>query len=179
MGNILGTVFQKPQKSIKLVLIGVPGMGVGRTTLTYKLKCPGEHIETIATAGYNHETITYNNIEFDIWDLGGGSKIAPLYKHFCHNTQCMVFVVDSSDRECIGEARDIFWSLLSDDQLRDAVVLVLANKRDKPDAMTMEEVSERMGLHTLRTHRWHIQSTCAITGEGLYEGLDWVSKNAG
>ncbi|CAG2177283.1 unnamed protein product [Oppiella nova] len=89
-----------------------------------------------------------------------------------------MFVVDSSDRQFIGEARDILWSWVCDDQHQDAVVLVLANKRDKPDAMTMEEVSERLGLHTLRTHRWHIQSTCALTGEGLYEGLDWISNNA-
>ena len=47
--------------------------------------------------------------------------------------------------------------------------------------MNAAEVTEKIGLHSLRNRNWFIQSTCATSGDGLYEGLDWLSgqlKNA-
>ncbi|PWZ44405.1 ADP-ribosylation factor 1 [Zea mays] len=63
------------------------------------------------------------------------------------------------------------------DELRDAVLLVFANKQDLPNAMNAAEITDKLGLHSLRQRHWYIQSTCATTGEGLYEGLDWLSSN--
>lgn len=37
------------------------------------------------------------------------------------------------------------------------------------------EVCEGLGLYDLRNRIWHIQGTCATSGEGLYEGLDWLA----
>ena len=56
-----------------------------------------------------------------------------------------------------------------------AVLLVFANKQDLPKAMKPADVAERLGLSSLRTRVWHIQGCCATTGDGLYEGLDWLS----
>ena len=58
----------------------------------------------------------------------------------------------------------------------DAVLLVFANKQDLPNAMTAAEVTEKLGLQNLRHRQWFIQSACATTGGGLYEGLDWLSR---
>ena len=62
-----------------------------------------------------------------------------------------------------------------EDELRDAVLLVFANKQDLPNAMSCAELSEKLGLSAIRGRRWYIQSTCATQGQGLYEGLDWLS----
>jgi len=62
------------------------------------------------------------------------------------------------------------------DELRNAVLLVFANKQDLPNAMTAAEITDKLGLHSLRQRQWYIQSTCATSGEGLYEGLDWLSN---
>ena len=59
---------------------------------------------------------------------------------------------------------------------RDAVLLVFANKQDLPNAMNAAEVTDKLGLHTLRNRNWYIQATCATSGDGLYEGLDWLSN---
>ena len=67
--------------------------------------------------------------------------------------------------------------MLSEEELKEAVLLVFANKQDLPGAMTAPEVTDKLGLHTLRNRTWYIQSTCANTGDGLYEGLDWLSKH--
>ncbi|RCV20361.1 hypothetical protein SETIT_4G049900v2 [Setaria italica] len=99
----------------------------------------------------------------------------PLWRHYFQNTQGLVFVVDSNDRDRVVEARDELHRMLNEDELRDAVLLVFANKQDLPNAMNAAEIIDKLGLHSLRQHHWYIQS--ATTGEGLYEGLDWLSSN--
>ncbi|KAL7061079.1 hypothetical protein AAHC03_09737 [Spirometra sp. Aus1] len=88
----------------------------------------------------------------------------------------LIFVVDSNDRERIDEARDELNRMLSEDELRDAVLLVFANKQDLPNAMQACEVTQRLGLSSLHGRQWYMQATCATAGTGLYEGLDWLSN---
>ncbi len=66
--------------------------------------------------------------------------------------------------------------MLAEDELRDAILLVFANKQDLPNAMSVNEVTEKLGLNQMRNRKWYIQATCATTGDGLYEGLDWLSN---
>ncbi|VDL90868.1 unnamed protein product [Schistocephalus solidus] len=106
----------------------------GKTTILYKLKL-GEVVTTIPTIGFNVEAVEYNNISFTVWDVGGQDKIRPLWRHYFQNTQGLIFVVDSNDRERIGEAADELDKMLSEEELRDAVLLVFANKQDLPNAM--------------------------------------------
>ena len=61
---------------------------------------------TIPTIGFNVETVEYKNICFTVWDVGGQDKIRPLWRHYFQNTQGLIFVVDSNDRERITEAQD-------------------------------------------------------------------------
>ena len=93
------------------------------------------------------------------------------------NTQGVIFVVDSNDRDRVGEARDELHRMLNEDELREAILLVFANKQDLPNAMNAAEITDKLGLHSLRQRGWYIQSTCATTGDGLYEGLDWLSSS--
>ncbi|KAA0193630.1 hypothetical protein HAZT_HAZT002448 [Hyalella azteca] len=113
------------------MLVGLDA--AGKTTILYKLKL-GEIVTTIPTIGFNVETVEYKNISFTVWDVGGQDKIRPLWRHYFQNTQGLIFVVDSNDRERISEA------------------------------------SEEL------TKMWYIQATCACQGDGLYEGLDWLSN---
>ncbi len=84
-------------------------------------------------------------------------------------------MVDSNDRDRVCEARDELHRMLNEDELRDAALLVFANKQDLPNAMNAAEITDKVGLHSIRQRFWYIQSTCATTGDGLYEGLDWLS----
>ena len=40
------------------------------------------------------------------------------------------------------------------DELRDAVLLVFANKQDLPNAMNAAEITDKLGLHSLRQRHW-------------------------
>jgi len=160
-------------KDMRILMVGLDA--AGKTTVLYKLKL-GEVVTTIPTIGFNVETVEYKNINFTVWDVGGQDKIRPLWRHYFQNTQGIIFVVDSNDRERIGEAREELGKMLNEDELRDAVLLVFANKQDLPNAMSVAEVTDKLGLHSLRSRKWYIQATCATTGDGLYEGLDWLSN---
>ncbi|KAJ4980079.1 hypothetical protein NE237_010859 [Protea cynaroides] len=162
------------KKEMRILMVGLDA--AGKTTILYKLKL-GEIVTTIPTIGFNVETVEYKNISFTVWDVGGQDKIRPLWRHYFQNTQGLIFVVDSNDRDRAVEARDELHRMLNEDELREAVLLVFANKQDLPNAMNAAEITDKLGLHSLRQRHWYIQSTCATSGEGLYEGLDWLSSN--
>ncbi|KAI4822165.1 hypothetical protein KUCAC02_007724 [Chaenocephalus aceratus] len=159
-------------KEMRILMVGLDA--AGKTTVLYKLKL-GEVVTTIPTIGFNVETVEYKNINFTVWDVGGQDKIRPLWRHYFQNTQAVVFVVDSNDRERIGEAKEELMRMLAEDELADAKLLVFANKQDLPNAMNAAEITDKLALHTLCNRNWYIQATCATTGDGIYEGLNWLA----
>uniref|UniRef100_A0A914UXN7 ADP-ribosylation factor 1 n=1 Tax=Plectus sambesii TaxID=2011161 RepID=A0A914UXN7_9BILA len=131
MGNMFATLFKGlfGKKEMRILMVGLDA--AGKTTILYKLKL-GEIVTTIPTIGFNVETVEYKNISFTVWDVGGQDKIRPLWRHYFQNTQGLIFVVDSNDRERVGEAREELMRMLAEDELRDAVLLVFANKQVRP-----------------------------------------------
>ncbi|KAA0184136.1 ADP-ribosylation factor 1 [Fasciolopsis buskii] len=65
--------------------------------------------------------------------------------------------------------------MLSEDELRDVIILVFANKQDLPNAMSPAEITDKLRLQEIRNRPWYIQKACATQGQGLCEGLDWLS----
>lgn len=181
MGNIISDIFGRFGKQEKRILmVGLDA--AGKTTILYKLKL-GDLITTIPTIGFNVERVSYKNIDFTVWDVGGQDKIRRLWRHYYENTQGIIFVVDSTDRARIDDAQgyknsahDELRLMLAQDELRDASVLVLANKQDLPGAMSVQEVTSRLNLNKLRNRQWYVQGASAPTGDGLYEGLDWLAS---
>ncbi|KAJ2610748.1 Arf GTPase arf1 [Coemansia sp. RSA 1365] len=169
--KLIDAVFGK--KEMRILMVGLDA--AGKTTILYKLKL-GEIVTTIPTIGFNVETVEYKNISFTVWDVGGQDKIRPLWRHYFQNTQGIIFVVDSNDRDRIAEARDELQRMLNEDELKEAVLLVYANKQDLPNAMNNEEIIESLNLGMIRKRQWFIQKTCATTGEGLEGGLGWLGR---
>merc|ERR1712032_1427627 len=135
----------------------------------------GEVVTTIPTIGFNVESVEYKNVSFTVWDIGGQDRIRPLWRYYYRGSQGLIFVVDCNDRDRTEDAREELTKILGDDEMRDAILLVFANKQDLPNSMPAAEITEKLGLHSMR-RQWFIQSACATTGDGLYEGLDWMSR---
>jgi len=173
MGNIFQILFST-KKEKRILMVGLDA--AGKTTVLYKLKL-GEIVTTIPTIGFNVETVQYKKINFTVWDVGGQDKIRPLWRHYYSNTNGLIFVVDSNDRDRISEAAEELQKMLREEELKDAVLLVFANKQDLPGAMSVSEMTDKLGLHSVGARKWYIQSTCATSGDGLYEGLDWLAGN--
>lgn len=87
---------------------------------------------TIPTVGFNVESVTYKNVKFNVWDVGGQDKIRPLWRHYYSGTQGLIFVVDSSDTARVEEARSELHKIINDREMKDALLLVFANKQDIP-----------------------------------------------
>ncbi|KAJ5070460.1 adp-ribosylation factor arf [Anaeramoeba ignava] len=176
MGKSISKALSKlfGKKEARLVMVGLDA--AGKTTLLYKLKL-GEVATTNPTIGFNIETLKYKNINFTVWDVGGQESIRPLWRHYYKGVQAVIFVLDSSERESkrISDAHDELHRMLAEDELADAGLLVFANKQDLDGAMTQEEVIQFMGLNSIKNHKWNVQLASAVSGQGLYEGLDWLS----
>lgn len=177
MGLMISKLFDKfvGKKEMRILMLGLDA--AGKTTILYKLKL-GEVVSSVPTIGFNVETVEYKKIKFTVWDVGGQDKIRLLWRHYYENTQGLIFVVDSSDKERVELAKEELHKMLGEEELREASLLVFANKQDL-GVMSVAEVTERLGLHTLRGRDWYIQGTCAMTGDGLYDGLEWMSKTVG
>ncbi len=63
-------------------------------------------------------------------DVGGQDKIRPLWRHYYTGTQGLIFVVDCADRDRIDEARQELHRIINDREMRDAIILIFANKQD-------------------------------------------------
>jgi len=177
MGNAIRKLARKLGKNeMRILMVGLDA--AGKTTILYKLKL-GEVVTTIPTIGFNVETVEYKKCSFTVWDVGGQDKIRPLWRHYYQNTQGLVFVVDSSDKERMSEASEELAKMMREEELRDAALLVFCNKQDIPQCMSIAQVTDALSLHSLGTRNWHVQATCATTGDGLYEGLDWLSETLG
>lgn len=171
MGNLISYFFGK--KPVRLLMIGLDN--AGKTTILYQLKL-GESVTTVPTIGFNVETVEYKNLNLTVWDIGGQDKIRPLWKHYYQGTNGLIFVVDAADTERIDLAAEELNKLLMEPELKDAVVLVYANKRDLPGAKSTSELVRALNLNTIHHHKWYVQQTCAPDRDGIYEGLEWLAK---
>merc|ERR1711994_296326 len=144
----------------RILMLGLDA--AGKTTIIYKLQL-GEVVHTIPTIGFNVETISYKNVDFTVWDVGGQNKIRPLWRHYYRGTDALIWVVDASDRDRLEEAKEEMHSVLRDPELRDSKVLVVANKQDLPTAVRSRELAQHLELNTLH-QTWYIQECAATKG---------------
>eukprot|EP00727_Mastigamoeba_balamuthi_P012885 m51a1_g8219 putative adp-ribosylation factor-like protein 5b-like (183) ;mRNA; f:97959-98917 len=174
MGGVLaklwGWAFKLPE--FKVVVVGLTN--AGKTTIVYRLLL-NDVVATTPTVGSNVEELVYKNLRFLMWDLGGSEMLRDSWSTYYTNTHAVIFVVDSSDRERLNTVREELHKILSHDLLKQAVVLVYANKQDLRGAMSAADLTQAFALHALKDREWHVQSCCALTGEGLNEGLEWIA----
>ncbi|XP_036339043.1 ADP-ribosylation factor 4-like [Rhagoletis pomonella] len=158
------------KEDIRILMVGLDG--AGKTTILYKLKV-GEVVTTMPTIGFNVETVEYKNIRFSVWDIGGQQRIRNLWHHYFANTSAVIFVVDAADVERLSEAADELHAMLDCPELCDAVLLVLANKQDLPQALCIGKIVKRLNLHDIKQD-WHVHGNCATRGNGLYDGFEYL-----
>ncbi|XP_019180141.1 PREDICTED: ADP-ribosylation factor-like protein 5 isoform X2 [Ipomoea nil] len=121
-------------------------------------------------------SLLYKNIRFEVWDLGGQERLRTSWATYYRGTNAVIVVIDSTDRARISIIKDELFNLLPHEDLQNAVVLVYANKQDLKEAMTPAEITDAISLHSIKNHDWHIQASCALTGDGLYDGLEWIAQ---
>ena len=120
------------------------------------------------------EEVNYKGLKFTVWDIGGQSKLRDLWHHYYDNSQAIIYVLDTSDADRFEMAKDTLQSVINAEELKNCPILVLANKIDVSRIQPVKVV-EALGLHLTRK-TWHVQPTCALTGDGIVEGFEWLRK---
>jgi small GTP-binding protein len=177
MGNILGSYYEQImsifEKKANILMLGLDS--AGKTTILYKLKLD-TLVTTIPTIGFNVENVKFKSLNMTIWDVGGQEKIRPLWRHYYQNVDAVIFVVDSNDEGRFEEVSKELHSLMAEDELREATVLLLCNKQDLPHAETVQTINEKLEIMKIK-QKWYVQPTSALYNEGIFEGLDWLYNN--
>merc|ERR1711862_995847 len=91
-------------------------------------------------------------------------------RHHHYNLHGVILFVDSNDPERIADVRDLLLDLDNEELLRDLPFLIFANKEDLKNAMSVMEITDKLGLYDFQSRQWFVQSSCANTGDGLNEG---------
>ncbi|CAL8295652.1 unnamed protein product [Merluccius merluccius] len=169
-------------QALHIVILGLDC--AGKTTVLYRLRF-NEFVNTVPTKGFNSEKIklslgggaqqqrrqwTTPSASFHFWDVGGQEKLRPLWRSYTRCADGLVFVVDSVDAERMEEAKTELHKITRLAENQGVPALVVANKQDLRDALGLAEMERLLALRELATP-CHLQPACAITGEGLREGV--------
>jgi len=176
MGFILSKIiefFTKNRNNFKIIILGM--QNAGKTTILYRLSL-GQLVKTTPTIGSNVEELTYNNVKFQAWDLGGQESTRSVWDVYYMNTDAVVYVVDSQDDEYFEESKSQFHKLIANPALKNATILIFANKQDLPGAKDTNKLIQDYEFFKIKDHIWHIQSCSALKGEGLVTGIKWLSE---
>ena len=174
MGFIFSKIldfFSRSRNNFKIIILGI--QNAGKTTILYRLSI-GQLVKTTPTIGSNVEEISYNNVKLQAWDLGGQESTRSVWNVYFVNTDAIIYVIDTHD-ETYDDSKTQFYKLLQNDALKNAVILIYANKQDLPGAKNVAEIIRIYELDTIKDHIWHIQPCSAQTGEGLITGMKWLS----
>lgn len=105
--------------------------------------------------------------------MGAQPKIRPLWRHYTNDTDVLIWVVDSTDRERFQESREELHKFLSyEDSLKDTVLLVAASKQDLPNAASLLEISEALELHKFpATRQWFVCGGSGLVKNCFEDGM--------
>ncbi|XP_065904624.1 uncharacterized protein [Dysidea avara] len=182
MGNLLRsvktslkgfTIQNRVQNNARIVMLGLDA--AGKTTILYRLKL-NETVDR-PTIGFNVETVQpTKNVSFTVWDICGQDNVRPLWKHYFHGSEGLIYVMDSADRSRLSVAKDELAWILESDEMVGVPLVILANKQDLPNAASTSEIITKLELNSIRNRPWYIQSTCAVSGDGVYEAMNELSS---
>lgn len=149
----------------------------GKTTILYQL-CIGVTLHTAPIVGSNVEELVYEHYSLITWNVGGQEMVRSTWPLYCANAELVILVVDSSDAERLSVITEELHTILSKEYLSNkAPLLIYANKQDVEGSLTPIEIIHNLNLTSIKEHNWQVQGCCALTGEGLYQGLKWISIN--
>jgi len=174
MGFIFSKIldfFSRSRNNFKIIILGI--QNAGKTTILYRLSI-GQLVRTTPTIGSNVEEISYNNVKLQAWDLGGQESSRSIWSVYYVNTDAIIYVIDTHD-DNYDDSKIQFYKLLENETLKNAIILIYANKQDLPGAKNVSEIIQIYELDTIKDHIWHIQPCSAQTGEGLITGMKWLS----
>lgn len=147
----------------------------GKTSLLEALT-GGFPNETSPTLGYGIKQLTFNGLDFTIFDLGGQNSLREHWKNYYDKAAGIVWVIDSTDQRRLIETGIELKVILKEPKLDGLPLLIMANKQDLSTAMEPDQISEELLLHTIRDRSIHIQKCSALLRFGINEGMNYMTR---
>lgn len=186
MGNCLKSKNQVVDKKNEIIISIVGLDDSGKTTTAKILKGDKDFKEVSPTVGYEPHEFKHNSRDLTLYDLGGGSRVRDIWKHYLSESYGFIYVIDSSNRNRINECRNVFASFVENDKVAGKPILILANKQDLADSLDESEIVQYLNVEEL-VNRFQIPcriETCtALKGTGsrldesLKIGFEWLIKH--
>jgi len=130
---------RRKEREMRLLILGLDN--AGKTSVMQKFN--GESISGIEpTLGFNIKTLEHKGFTLNFWDVGGQKTIRAYWRNYFEETEGLIWVVDSSDIRRLQDCHDELHSLLCQEKLAGATLLVFANKQDLPGAKSAEEIQQ-------------------------------------
>merc|ERR1712017_66732 len=149
---------KRSETEVRILMLGLDNSG--KTSILKKLS--DEDISHVMpTQGFNIKSLLSDGFKLNVWDIGGQKTIRPYWRNYFDNTDVLIYVVDSSDRQRTEEAADELNELLAEDKLALVPLLVYANKCDLINAQDPEEIIEALDLQNIKDRPLHLQSPSA------------------
>ncbi|KAM7242249.1 hypothetical protein CapIbe_006720 [Capra ibex] len=133
----------------EVLVLGLDGSGKSTFLRVLAGKPPLEG--HIPTWGFNSVRLPTRDFEVDLLEIGGSQNLRFYWKEFVNEVDVLVFMVDSADRLRLPWARQELHKLLDKDP--DLPVVVVANKQDLNEAMSMVELQQELGLQAVDSQR--------------------------
>jgi ADP-ribosylation factor-like protein 8 len=178
MGALLAKLTELfSSRKLELCLVGLENSG--KTTLLNVL-ANGQVVETLPTVGLNVKLMKKEGVKMKVWDLGGQERFRKEWPKYTSNSDVVLFVVDSSDRERIPLAKKELHNLLEDNNLAGTPILILLNKIDVEPRFTKTEIISLLNLDYIDAKRnpWAVVPISALKQTNISEVLDWLLENS-
>ena len=101
------------------------------------------------TVGYEPYEFRYNSHDIKLYDLGGGSRVRDIWKHYLAESYAFIYVIDASNRQRVNECRDVFASFVGNEKVAGKPILILANKQDQTNALDESEIVQYLNVEDL------------------------------
>ncbi|GFS22886.1 ADP-ribosylation factor-like protein 3 [Elysia marginata] len=170
--SLLRKLRSNPDLELRILLLGLDN--AGKTTLL-KVLASEDITHITPTQGFNIKSVQSKGFKLNVWDIGGQRRIRPYWKNYFENTDILIYVIDSADRKRFEETGEELTELFEEEKLG-VPVLVFANKQDLMNAARSSEIADGLNLNSIRDRAWQIQPCSAVTGEGVKEGIDWMTQ---
>ena len=159
----------KPESNI--LILGLDN--AGKTTLLNYLTHE-DNKNTKPTPGVNAKSIQYGEIKLNFYDLGGQKPNRDYWKFYYEKVEVLIYVVDVSDKERIGECNESFQILLKDEKLANVPILVFGNKGDLANCLGPEEIIEKLEMNDITGKDWSLYACSTLKGNGVKDGTKWI-----
>ncbi|PXF48099.1 ADP-ribosylation factor-like protein 2 [Gracilariopsis chorda] len=168
------------EREMRILVLGLDN--AGKTTIMKRLK--GEDVHSVSpTLGFDINTLEFDKYKLNMWDVGGQQTIRTYWRNYFEQTDGIIWVVDSADVARLSDCRAELETILMEERLAGASLLVLANKQDLSGALTTESVVEHLALNDMigKKRHWQVFPSSALAEDHtadvenlLMRSIEWL-----